>query len=304
MTTLMASVVQCTSRHLDSEANARLTARAIREQADAGAQLVVLPELVSTSYDPEASSLLSIAESVDDPGPCLSAWASVAAETGTAVVAGFAERVGDSLFNSAVVIDVNGSIIEVYRKLHLFGGEQGVFSPGDRGLPLVDLLGVRLGVAVCYDLRFPETLRILAVRGCEMVAVPTAWVLGFDKAADPSGRIGQVDGVVVQANLNQLFVLAADQVGETRGTSFLGRSLIVDPYGQLLAGPLSPAQEEAAMVLVDTELVHAARHRGRGIDPMQNRRIDVYASDLGYRHEVPAFTVRPVAVSERGSVPS
>lgn len=284
MTEVLASLVQCAAAHLDPEANARTTAAAIREQAAQGARLVVLPELVSTSYDPSAEALADLAESVDDPGPCLGAWSAAAAETGSVVVAGFAERAGDALFNSAVVIDADGSIVDVYRKLHLFGGERRVFAAGDHGLPIVEVLGLRLGVAVCYDLRFPETLRILAVRGCEAVAVPTAWVRGFDRGVDPTGRIGQVDGAIVQANLNQLYLVIADQVGETRGTSFLGRSLIVDPYGTPLVGPLSPDAEETAMAVIDTEQVAAARHRGAGIDPLANRRTDVYAEDLGYQH--------------------
>lgn len=289
MTTLTASVVQCASAHLDPEANAASTVRSIAEQAAAGSRLVVLPELVATAYDPRATSLRDLAESVDDPGPCLTAWQEAAAHHGVAVVAGFAERVGERLYNSAVVIDTDGSVIEVYRKLHLFGSEQGVFEPGDRGLPIVEIEGVRLGVAVCYDLRFPETLRILAVRECEAVAVPTAWVRGFDRAVDPSGRIGQVDGVIVQANLNQLYLIVADQVGETNGSAFLGRSLIVDPYGRPMVGPLSPDLAETAQATLDTDVVQAARHRGPGIDPLENRRTDLYAADLGYRFEAPVL---------------
>lgn len=283
MTTLTAGVVQCAAAHLDPSANALTTGARIRELAAQGAGLVVLPELIATAYDPHADALAALAESTDDPGLCLAEWSAAARETGCVVVGGFVERDGDALYNSAAVIDPAGTIVEVYRKLHLFGAERKFFAPGNRGLPIVDVAGVRLGVAVCYDLRFPETLRILAVRGCEVVAIPTAWVRGFDRGVDPSGRIGQVDGAVVQANLNQLYLVIADQVGETAGVSFLGRSLIVDPYGTPLVGPLSPEGEETATATLDTEAVAAARHRGPGIDPLVNRRTDVYAEDLGYQ---------------------
>lgn len=268
---------------MDPAANAESTSSLIHQAADAGANLVILPELIATSYAPTNPGLRDLAESVSDPGPCLTAWQNVARDRGVSVVAGFAERDGNSLFNAAVIIDEQGRIVDTYRKLHLFGDEHSAFSPGDHGLPIVDVQGVRLGVVVCYDLRFPEALRILAVRGCEVVAVPTAWVRGFDRKVDPTGRIGQVDGAVVQANLNQLFLVVADQVGETNGVGFLGRSLIVDPYGELVVGPLSPVDPQIATATIDTALVQSARHRGAGIDPLVNRRIDVYAEDLGYR---------------------
>lgn len=284
MTLFSAAVVQCVSDYLDPVANARRTVSRIADASQSGARLIVLPELVSTSYAPTAVGLMDVAESVSDPGPCLSAWQSAAKDHGVVIVAGFTERVKDSLFNSAVVIDESGAIRDVYRKLHLFGAEHEAFQPGNRGLPIVEVLGTRLGVAVCYDLRFPETLRILALRGCEVVAVPTAWVRGFDRKAVDSGRIGQVDGAVVQANLNQLFLVIADQVGSIESTEFLGRSLIVDPYGQELLPVMSAQSEGIGLAQIDTGLVETARHRGPGIDPLVNRRTDVYAEDLGYHH--------------------
>lgn len=283
MTALAVGVVQCESRQLDPVANAERTESFIRQAASQGSSLTVLPELVATSYTPSASDLTQIAEDINDPGPCLSAWSRAARDTETVVVGGFAEREGDHLYNSAVIFGPDGSIIDVYRKLHLFGSEHQAFSPGNRGLPVVEVLGIKLGIAVCYDLRFPEVLRILALRDCEVVAIPTAWVRGFDRRPPTDERIGQVDGAVVQANLNQLYLVIADQVGSTGRTSFLGRSLVVDPYGIELVGPLSPIDEDIVVVPIDTAEVEAARHRGRGIDPLENRRTDVYAADLGYR---------------------
>ncbi len=283
MTEVALGVVQCSAATLDPEANAAGSSARIRTAAARGATLVVLPELVATSYYASRDKLLPIAESVTDPGPCLSAWSSTARELKVTVVAGFAEREGDKLFNSAVVIDSSGRFVEVYRKLHLFGVEHRAFSPGDRGLPVVDVDGVRLGVLVCYDLRFPETVRIMALRGAEVIAVPTAWVGGFDRAVPPDGRIGQVDGALVQCNLNQVFMACADQVGTTGSVSFLGRSVVINPFGQALAGPLSPDDEDIVVVPIDTGEVERARHRGPGIDPMENRRTDVYDAMLGYQ---------------------
>lgn len=284
MTTLSVAVVQCTPVHLDPAANARLTEERVRSASALGAQLVVLPELVSCSYDPGDDRIVECAESVDDMGPCLTTWTALARELGVGIIGGFAERSGEKLFNSAAIIDPGGEVLDVYRKLHLFGVEHQRFTPGDRGLPAVDMLGARIGVLVCYDLRFPETVRIHALRGADLIAVPTAWTAGFDRSTPPEGRIGQVDGALVQSNLNQVFLACADQVGTTGPHGFLGRSIVTDPYGQALAGPLSATEQDLVVAECDLAEVQRARHRGPGIDPMANRRTDVYAADLGYIH--------------------
>lgn len=276
------SLAQLAAVPLDVAANAAATSAAIERAAGEGAALVVLPELVGTGYVTDAAALAAVAEDIAAPGPILTAWSEAARRTGVCVVGGLAERSGGRLYNSAVCIDARGEIVGVYRKLHLFGREHDGFTPGDLGLPIVELAGLRVGVLVCYDLRFPEAMRILALRGAELVAVPTAWVAGFDRVVPEHGRIAQVDGAIVQANLNQVYVACADQVGSSGRTSFLGRSVAVDPYGAVLAGPLSPTDEDLVTVEVDPGQVEAARHRGPGIDPMDNRRTDVYDAYLGY----------------------
>jgi len=286
------AVCQVRAHALDPEANATTTVATIERAARDGARLVILPELAASGYGVERTALLAVAESVANPGPVLQAWRSAARRLKVAIVGGLAEVDGDRLFNSAVTIDESGEIVSVYRKLHLFAGERDCFAPGDLGLPIVTVLGMRVGVIVCYDLRFPEAMRILALRGAELIAVPTAWVAGFDRRP-PSGRIGQVDGAIVQANLNQVYVACADTVGAIDPFTFLGQSVVVSPYGQALAGPLSGTYEDIAHVTVDPAAVAAARHRGPGIDPFENRRADVYAADLGYREPVADQPVRP-----------
>ena len=148
---------------------------------------------------------------------------------------------------------------------------------------MFEIDGVKVGVLICYDLRFPESARVLALQGADVVAVPTAWVGGFDKTAvSSSGSIGQVDGVLVQANLDQIYLACADQVGTEGRIEFLGRSVVADPYGNALAGPLSPAGEEVVVVDVDPAVAHEAQERGKGISPRHNRRTDVYGELLGY----------------------
>jgi predicted amidohydrolase len=282
---------------LDVAENTARTTAALRTAAADGADLVVLPELVATGYVLDRDALWARAESTADPGPVLSAWSEEARALGITVVGGLAERDGDRLFNSVVVIRPDGAIAGTYRKLHLFGRERLVFTPGDLGLPVFEVGGIRLGVVVCYDLRFPETVRIHALRDVDLVAVPTCWVSGFDVVVpvSPTASIGQVDGALVQGNLNSVFLACADQVGAADPFTFLGRSVLVDPYGRPVLGPLDAVAPDVRVVVIDTDTVRAARHRGPGISPLEDRRTDVYGELLGYREPVPADGPSPTA---------
>jgi N-carbamoylputrescine amidase len=111
--------------------------------------------------------------------------------------------------------------------------------------------------------------------------VPTAWVQGFDKVPrDGDGMIGQARSVLVQANLNQVFVACASQSGRTHGARFLGSSLIADPYGNLASGPLDENDEGLAVASVDFGAVTAAQVRSDLIRPRQDRRTDMYALNI------------------------
>ena len=290
MSHLGVGVAQLECAPLDVAENIARTTAALRSAAAGGADLVVLPELVATGYVLDRDALLDRAESTAEPGPVLSAWSEQARALGITVVGGFAERDHDRLFNSVVVIGPDGEAAGTYRKLHLFGREREVFTPGDVGLPVFDVGGVRLGVVVCYDLRFPEAVRIHALRDVDVVAVPTCWVGGFDVSGpiSPTASIGQVDGALVQGNLNSVFLACADQVGATEAFTFLGRSVVVDPYGRPARGPLDAVAPDVRVVEIDTDMVRAARHRGPGISPLENRRTDVYGELLGYREPAPA----------------
>ena len=183
------------------------------------------------------------------PGPTTDALAAVAEEADGLVVAGLAEYAPGNVFDTAVAITADG-VIAHYRKLHLFDREKACLRAGDLGLPVVDTPFGRIGLCICYDLRFPEVARILALRDAELICAPAAWVHGFDKT--PSDVPGQVNGVIVQANLNQVFVACASQVGGTGEHRFLGSSVVVDPFGDLTLGPL-PA-DVPAIAAADVEL--------------------------------------------------
>lgn len=268
------AAIQMQSLAYAAEVNRATTLAHLEAAAATGARLAILPELAVSGYGIDREGLKANAEPAD--GPTLAAWTAVARKHGMIIVGGFCEREGDALYNAAMMVDANG-LVGHYRKLHLFDGEKTVFTPGDKGLPVYETaLGV-IGLCVCYDLRFVEVVRALALQGADMIAVPTAWVGGFDKVPrDAMGYIGQVRGAAVQANLSQVFIACASQAGARPDMRFLGSSVIVDPYGDALAGPLDDESETVLSAEIDLETAVRARIRSDRVRPREDRRTDVY----------------------------
>jgi N-carbamoylputrescine amidase len=241
----------------------------------AGADIVVLPELAVPGYTTDPATLARAAETLD--GPTVRAWQSAAAAGGGYVVGGLCERDGDRLFDSAVLVSAAG-VLGRYRKAHLFSGEKRVFTPGDLGFPVVSTPQGPFGICICYDLRFVEVLRILALQGAELVLVPSAWVSGFDRGSFAARSLpGQVAGLLVQANLNQVFVVAVSFAGPGPGLEFLGCSVAAGPYGDALAGPLPRDAQRVVFARVDLELVAEAARRTPLVTPGHDRRRDLYS---------------------------
>jgi predicted amidohydrolase len=258
----------------DAGANRTATAEVAKLLFDQGARLVVLPELAVPWYTVNPEEVAAHAEPLW--GPTVDAWTAAAANHSGLIIGGFCERDGSDFYNTAVVVDQAG-VIGHYRKLHLFADEKKCFTPGDRGLPVVETPLGRLGLCICYDLRFVEVVRVLALSGAELICVPSAWITGFDaKRWDPGGFCPQAHWAVLQANLNQVFIACASQVGEHSGFEFLGSSVVVDSFGRVVAGPLSGTADEQHVVDVDLDDVRRAQTRGSLIRPRDDRRTDVY----------------------------
>lgn len=246
-----------------------------------GADLVVLPELIVSGYGTDVARLSAIAEPV--PGPTTDDWARIARSADGYIVGGLCERDGDRLFNAAVVVGPEG-MIGHYRKAHLFAGEKDAFVPGDLGFPLVQTRFATIGLCVCYDLRFVEVVRLMALQGGELICVPTAWLPGFDEQRwDLEGMSPQGRATEVQANLNQVFIAAASQVGRHGSYEFLGSSILVDPKGARVIGPLSGSEEDVAIATIDLTLANRAQTRGDLITPRADRRTDIYGVAVGGR---------------------
>ncbi len=257
------------------EENRTRAADAVTAAFADGAKLVVLPEMMGPGYVVDPQRLLPVAEPV--PGPTTEAWAELAMQGGGYVVGGLCERVGDVLFNTAVAIGPDGKIIGHYRKTHLFGVEKQAFSPGDLGFPLVNTDFGLIGLCVCYDLRFVEVVRLMALQGAELICVPTAWIVGFDElrwdaeGMSPQGRVTEV-----QANLNQVYIAAASQVGGHDDFEFLGSSILIGPRGNRVIGPLPGKEEQIAVAPIDLDETTRAQSRSALVTPRADRRTDIY----------------------------
>jgi predicted amidohydrolase len=270
---LRIGIAQITSAE-DRASSLELSLEAAGELFGRGAGLVVLPELIVPGYRLEREFLEAGADPLD--GPVTRAWRELARQSGGYLAAGFCERDGKRLYNTAVLIGPHGIALH-YRKLHRFAAEKDIFTPGDLGLPVAHTEAGVIGLCVCYDLRFVETVRILALQGAELVCVPTAWLPGFDQQRwDSAGYCPQARGAVLQANLDQVHIACASQAGPANGFDFLGSSLVCDPYGAVPLGPLAGERPELSLVTVDLDAVARAHDRGSLINPFEDRRSDVY----------------------------
>jgi len=265
---------QQTGRPYESERNRAVTLATARRAFARGADLVLLPELIVPGYMADRDALEGVAEEID--GPTVRGWAEVAQEAGGWIAGGFCERDADRLYNTAVLVGPGGVALH-YRKLHPFREEKHAFAPGDLGLPVVRLPFGSVGMCVCYDLRFVETVRLLALGGAELILVPTAWVPGFDQQRrDERGLAPQAHGAMLQANLSQVWIACASQAATAKQPDLLGSSIVADPFGKLAAGPLPGDAPELKLVEVDLDASVRARTRDPLVRPREDRRTDVY----------------------------
>jgi deaminated glutathione amidase len=252
----------------DVERNLQTADRLVREAAGLGAELVVLPETWNVMGARE--QMIAGAQTLD--GQAISWARTVAAELGIDLIAGsFAERHDSTqlLSNTSVHIDPRGAIAAIYRKIHLFDveidgavyGEASTYAPGDQIVTTTLEPGTTAGLSICFDLRYPELYRILALRGAQLLTVPSAFTLR-------TTRDHWETLLRARAIENQCFVVAPNQIGDhPGGLRSGGRSLIIDPWGVVLAGA---ADAEGVIV---SELDFAALRRVREQLPTLPRRV-------------------------------
>jgi predicted amidohydrolase len=274
MSLIRLALAQITGHPLDVERNREMTLSIVRKAAADGAKLVILPELIIPGYAMDAAGLARCAEPAD--GPSYAAWYQIARELDLYICGGICEHADGRLYNTALLIGPKGLELH-YRKLHLFAAEKDIFEPGNLGLPIAETALGRIGVCVCYDLRFIEVVRSFALRDAQLIAVPTAWVTGFDREPwDSEGWCPQARAAALQANLSQIFIACASQVGAGNSLRFLGSSVLISPYGEPLIGPLSGTAQDVAQAAIDLNAVEAAQQRAARVSPRTDRRTDVY----------------------------
>lgn len=261
-------VVACCQLSLavgDADGNRAKVRSAISDAARAGARVVVLPELANTGYMfADIDELRAAAEPLN--GPTITEWANLAAQYGLIIVGGFAESGdGDLVYNSAVLIDESG-VRTRYRKAHLWNREKdNLFTPGSDLPPVVDTAVGRIGVMICYDLEFPEWIRMVALDGAELLCAPVNWPL---YPAPDGERPTEIVKIQAGATVNRMFIAAAARVGQERGQAWLGGSVIVDTDGF----PLTEIQLDTETIVLAT--INLADARDKAISERNNVQTD------------------------------
>ena len=251
------------ARGVDKAGALSCMAQAAADAAKDGTGLLVLPEMFLTGYNIGADAARSLAEPVD--GPAAAAAADIARRCGVALLYGYPERGADAhIYNAALLIGGDGRRLANYRKSHLFGtAEREAFTPGDGPCVLAKINGMSVGILICYDVEFPETVRTLALRGADIVAVPTALMRPYEF----------VPRVLVRARAyeSQVFLIYANRTGREGDLEYTGESCIVGPDGRDLAR--AGAGEQIISAALEPDLLAGSRERNPFL---RDRRPDQY----------------------------
>ncbi len=264
MPPLRTALLQSSGRLGDTADNLKALDEAAARAAQAGAGLLVTSEMFLTGYALPVEEIAALAEAAD--GMSARAIGEIAHRHGVAVLYGYPERDGDTVYNSAQLIGPDGARLANHRKTHLFGCfEQEAFTPGDTPVVQADLGGLRIGIMICYDVEFPENVRAHALAGTDLLLVPTAQMHPFQFVAEQL--------VPVRAFENQMYIAYVNRTGPEGEFEFVGLSCLASPDGatRTRAG----RGEETVIGEVDPELLRASRENN---PYLRDRRPGLYAS--------------------------
>ncbi|MFC0849478.1 MULTISPECIES: carbon-nitrogen hydrolase family protein [Streptomyces] len=263
MPPLRTALLQSSGCPGDVAANLKVLDEAAGRAAATGAGLLVCPEMFLTGYA-IGDDVPRLAEAADGPGA--QAVAEIAVRHGLAVLYGYPERDGETVYNAAQLVDADGRRLANYRKTHLFGCfEQERFTPGDQQVVQAELNGLRLGIVICYDVEFPENVRAHALAGTDLLLVPTALM-------HPAEFVAR-SVVPVRAFENQMYIAYVNRTGPEGEFEFVGLSCLAGPDGTARAR----AGRDAELVVgdADPELLAASRAEN---PYLRDRRPGLYTS--------------------------
>jgi predicted amidohydrolase len=254
----------------DLAANREIALAAIREAVDDRADVVVLPELITSGYmfeSPQEAAAVAITPDHE----ILAEWAAQAAAANIVLAGGFCELGDDGrIYNSAAVFDATG-LRAVYRKLHLWDRERFIFTPGSALPPVLDTSVGRVAVIICYDLEFPELTRSVALAGTQLLLVPTNWPL----VPRPEGEHPPEAMIAMAAaRVNRMAIACADRLGREREQEWTGGTTIIGADGWVAAESRAPG-----LVAGDVDLESALDKRlTEHADVFADRRPELYAT--------------------------
>ena len=271
----------------DPRANLAATLEAARAAARSGAQIICTQELFATKYfcQSENHDFFRLAEPIHpQSGPITTAFQALAREENVVIIASIFEQRAPGLFhNSAAIIDADGSLLGVYRKMHIPDDplyfEKFYFTPGDSGFRSWETAFGKIGVLICWDQWYPEAARLTALAGAEVILIPTA--IGWHPSEKPTEGVAQHDAwQTIQrshAIANGCFVAAINRIGHESpaggdGLEFWGQSFCAAPSGEIIARAASD-QPETLLVEANLAQVHEARTHWPFL---RDRRIDAY----------------------------
>jgi N-carbamoylputrescine amidase len=272
---------------LDPDANLLKTVELCREAAQRGAQVICLQELFRTQYfcREESARLFDLAETI--PGPSTDELAKIAREHRVVIIVPVFERRAIGLHhNSTAVLDADGTIVGIYRKMHIPDDplyfEKFYFTPGDLGFKAIDTRYGRIGVLICWDQWYPEAARLTVLQGADILFYPTA--IGWHPSEKTEFGAAQRDSwrTVQRAHAiaNGVWVAAANRIGfegpPEQGLEFWGSSFITDPFGVVVAEAAVDREE----ILVATCDIGRMEEVRRNWPFLRDRRIDAYGPIL------------------------
>ncbi|MGP5569755.1 nitrilase family protein [Pseudomonas helleri] len=264
-----------------SQANLEHSLELAREAAINGANLIVLPELANTGYLFGTRQEAFLHAELIPEGPSMQAWLDFARKHQVYLAAGLAEQDGVQLFDSAVLVGPGG-FIGKYRKAHLWNREKLWFTPGNLGFPVFDTPIGRIGLLICWDIWFPEVPRLLSLQGADIICSLNNWIWTPPPLFDDSGKCMASYLTMTAAHANNVFIAAANRIGEEQGERYLGCSLITGTNGWPI-GKVASADEQTILYAdIDLTSARSAPIWNSLNDLHRDRRVDVYESMLGY----------------------